>query len=263
MRPLPLALLCCAASLAGQQFTMTAHPQETLQSTNGNFSPLGCYSNGSGAEARSQILLRGFELPGPGSALLGLEVRSWQSQALTYSSLQIDVQPTAATSLSTTFAANVPAPHTVLQATALPFAYATGRWTPIPFPTPYVHDGSSSLVIDIRKVVDPTTIAFVTMDNCQSPPRTDRPQMVYSFGMPGSGAANSLNAFGRTEPIALRLRWVGPPTVRNSGSTWGAWRSSPSASPSTARWSACTWSTSRRRWRRPGCRCSPTGWTTS
>src|SRR6185436_10984131 len=111
---------------------------------------------------------------------------------------------------------NVPAPQTVLQATALAVAYTAGVWTTIQFTTPYVHDGSSSLVIDIRKVVDPTTIAFVTMDNGQSPARTDRPQMVYGFGGPGSGAVNSPSAFAQTDPIAFRLRWSGAPTMRHS-----------------------------------------------
>src|SRR5262249_10510272 len=80
-----LAAGLAGSDLAAQLFVRTAHPQETLQNNSGNLSPLGVFATGQAAEARTQILLRALELPGPGAQLAGIEVHSQGDSALLYS----------------------------------------------------------------------------------------------------------------------------------------------------------------------------------
>jgi hypothetical protein len=220
-RHLALAFVLTAANLAFAQQLPTSHPQDTLQGGGGNFSPFGVFSTGSGAEARSQILVPKNELPGPGAVLTGIELLALVGGTVDYASLQITASPTPATSLSSTFAANVVGPTTVvLQATSLQVAHSQTAWVAIPFTQPYVHDGTSALLLDIQKVVQTApSYTFVTTKITSSPARTDRPQMVYSFGGPGSGQSAATAAFGNAEPISFRLSWLGTPTLRNRGDT--------------------------------------------
>ncbi len=223
MRPTPVfaiaVVLFTTCVVPAQQTNVTAHPQDTLQGGGGNYSPFGVFSTGSGAEARCNILVPKDELPGAGALLTGIELLTLIGGTVDYASLQITASPTPATSLSSTYAANlVGTPTVVLQATSLQVTYSTTAWVPIGFTQPYVHDGTSALLLDIQKIVQSAaSYQFVTMKKTSSPSRTDRPTMVYGFGGPGSGQSTAANAFGSDEPISFRLRWSGTPTVRNRG----------------------------------------------
>ena len=210
-----LAAGLTGSGLAAQQFVRTAHPQDTLQNNSGNLSPLGVFATGQAAEARSQILFRPLELPAPGAQLAAIEVHAQGTSTLLYSSLVVRVSPTLAGALVPVFAANLPAPVTVLQAQNLTVPYSAAGWTTIPMTTPfaYVHDGQSALVLEITKVISPNTIAATVMDTPSPPSRTDRPPMVYAFGGIGSGASNSLLATASGDPLAVRLVWTGVPTM--------------------------------------------------
>src|SRR5262249_2043563 len=120
---LPHAVAVCialAAPLACQQVQRTAHPQETIENSNGSVLPLGCLDATAFTEARTQIQLRSQELPGPGAVLIGMEVHCQQTLALDYTSLEIDVFRTTASGLSVTFANNETLPvHPLLRATNL------------------------------------------------------------------------------------------------------------------------------------------------
>jgi len=203
-----LAMLSSALSAQG----ITAHPQDSIQNSNGNLAPFGCISSTGITEGHSQVLIRGLELPGPGAFLTGIEVHCQGALALTYTTLNITVSATTATSLSSNFASNLITPIPVLQATNLTINW-TGSYTPIALPLPYVHDGTSSLVIDIVKVVDPTTAQFATMSTTSNPPRNDLPPMAYAFGGPGSGASQATSAMYFAPPLSVRLQWAGVPTV--------------------------------------------------
>lgn len=192
----------------------TAHPQDSIQYTSGNITPLGCLSASAFTESRSQILIRGFELPAPGAILVGIEVHCQQNVSMHYASLDIRVSPSTLTQLGSNFLGNLSSPVPVLQATNLAVAYASGGFSQIPLPMPYVHDGSSSIVIDIQKVVDPTLAAFATMSTVSNPVRADLPMMVYAYGGPSSGAAQSTSALAFAQPLAVRLQWVNVPTIR-------------------------------------------------
>lgn len=211
MQKFPIAIALTALGALGQN--LTAHPQETTDNSSGNLVPFGVLTGGNFAEGRTHVLIRGVELPGPGAVLLGMDVHGQNNASLLYQSLDITVSPTQATSLNPAFGNNLVAPQTLFSATNHQIVW-NSQWVPITFTTPYVHDGSSALVIEIKKVVDPSTFVFLTCSTSSDPSRGDLPPMVYELGGPGSGAAQ--NAIGRfsAPALAVRLRWAGSPTVR-------------------------------------------------
>lgn len=211
-----LLVLVAAASCAMAQ-QLTAHPQETLQNGNGNLVPFGVLSTGQFGDGHSQILIPARELPTEPMLLLGLEVHCQATATVTYAGLDLTLAPTTATSLSTNFASNLtPGAQQVLQATGLTVAYSSTAFTPIAFTAPYVHDGSSSLLIDIQKQVQAAaSYPFLTMSTSSSPTRTDRPAMVYAFGTVGSGAHLATTATVAAPALVLRLAWAGAATLRN------------------------------------------------
>jgi len=205
--------------LSAQNPALTAHPQETLQNGNGNLVPFGVLTTGSFGEGHTMFLVPANELPSFPALLYGIEIHCQATASLTYSSLTLNCGPTTATSLQTTFANNFPtAPTNVLQAVGLTVNYSSSAWVQIPFTSPYVHDGVSALVIEIQKVVQQAaSYPFMTMSTSSSPPRTDRPNMVYAFGTPGSGASQALTGPYQANPLSFRLVWQGTPTIRNRG----------------------------------------------
>src|SRR5262249_38886307 len=87
---------------------------------------------------------------------------------------------------------------------------------PIPLTGIYVHDGTSSLVLDIQKVVSPGTALFTTMSTAQDPAAPTPsflPRMAYAFGGPGSGAEAATTATSFAQPVAVRLLWQNVPTI--------------------------------------------------
>ena len=210
--------LSFALALAAQQ-TISSHPQDTPLDGSANVAPFGVLASGAAAESRVQILIPRDELPAPGATLTGLELACLVGGTVRYGQLQITARPVTLTTLSTTFAANLAGPATqVLAASSLQVNWATSAWTPLAFTQPYVHDGVSALLLDIVKVVVPagggSSFPFVTM-SAAYPERTDRPQMVYVFGGPGSGAATLATAFAQAQPVSMRLRWSSAPTLRH------------------------------------------------
>jgi hypothetical protein len=218
MLPTQLIVAVLAFALTGlipaQQ--LTAHPQETLLNTSGNIAPFGIAGAGGFAESRCQILVPRQELvanPGP---LVAIEVHALSPGPVNYAQLEIRIAPTTATALSTTFAQNFASPPTlVLQASNFQLTYGSG-WQRVQFQQPFQHDGTSGIVIEIRKVAQPLpNQPLVTMAASSSPPRTDRPGMVYAQGVGGSGAVNATVANTLAVPIAHRLLWSGASTVRH------------------------------------------------
>lgn len=207
------------ATLAAAQANVTAHPQDSVQSSIGNFAPFGVFSTGGGAESRTQFLVPKDELPGAGAMLLGMELCTSSSVTADYASLEVTAAATNATSLVSTFASNLNASAIVVRPpTPLQVAYSSTSWVAISFPAAYVHDGSSALVLDIRKQVQAaTSYATVSMRASSNPPRSDRPSMVYSFGGPGSGQSNATSGFAAADPISFRLLWSDAPTVHVRG----------------------------------------------
>lgn len=209
------ALLGLAGILPAQQGALTSHPQDSIQNGNGNLAPFGVQPTAQAAEARSQILVRASELPGPGAVLVGLEVHAQADASLIYQSLRLRVGNTTLAALSSNLVANAQTAQTVLNAGNVVVNYTVANWTRIAFATPFVHDGVSSLVIDVQKVVDLQTLPLVVMDVPSPPTRTDLPRMMYAIGGPGSGASTATGALLSADPICVRLVWNGAPTLRH------------------------------------------------
>ena len=215
-----LAISCAAlaaAALAAQNGALTAHPQETLQNSSGNIAPLGVLPGGIGAEGRVMLLVPREEVPTVPAVLTAIEVYCPSGATVQYTSLQMNAAATSATGLNLAFLPNYQqGPWPILSATNLTVAYGAG-WTRIPFNNPYPFPGNSNLLIEFLKVVQPVSggFPFATTSTSSSPPRIDRPPMVYAFGNPGSGASNA--AFGTTyaTSIAFRLVWDNTPTIRH------------------------------------------------
>ena len=213
LRTTPLLLLAALSPLAAQTTTATAHPQDTTQNNNGNLVPFGCLNGTTFTNGHCQVLIRGLELPGPGAILTGMEVHCQGTLSLTYSSLNISVSATTATSLTSNFAGNLPAPQTLLTGTNVTVNFVSNAFVSIPLTGIYVHDGTSSLVLDIQKVVNPSTAQFATMSTTSNPPRNDLPSMAYAFGGPGTGAETAASATTFAPPLSVRLLWQGVPTI--------------------------------------------------
>jgi len=221
-----IALLAPVAA----QTTVSSYVQDSVTGFYGNTVPLGCASSGLFAQGRSQILIPARFLAGPNAALNGIAVVGHNSSAgnvtITYASLKITVSRTTATSLSATFASNLPLPQVVLNATNLSVPYVAGTWTPIQFATTYLHDGTSNLVIEIQKVVNP--LGDATMRTIQNAARTDLPRMINAFGGVGSGAHLAATATVTTNyALSMQLLWNGlsgtaVPTVRLLSNNGGA-----------------------------------------
>jgi hypothetical protein len=162
------------------------------------------------------LLVPRDELPSAPATLAGIEVHCQSPATVQYASLTIRCAPTAATALQHTFASNYAVtPVTVLAANGLTVGYTSTGWTPIVFPSPYVHDGASALLLDVQKVVQGPPWPDATMSSSSSPPRLDRPDMIYALGGPGSGAASASNAAVVAPALSFRLLWLGTPTIRN------------------------------------------------
>ncbi|HLQ36842.1 MAG TPA: hypothetical protein VK348_03510 [Planctomycetota bacterium] len=210
---LRLAVITTAfAAALGAQITTTAYAQDSTRGNAGNFVPLGRLSTGLFAEGRSQILIPPQFLPVVNSMLVGIAASGSDSAhapaTITYASLKITVSPTTATSLSATFANNLPAPSVLLDVANLTLSYQSDSWTVIPFTTGFVYDGTSALVIDIQKVANaPADVTHVTV---QSSNRTDLPRMINALGTAGSGAHLATTATVTTNfPLSMQLRWNG------------------------------------------------------
>lgn len=216
--PLSAVAGCCLLTTAATgQIKRTAHPQETKVSGTGTVVPFGCFGPTSVTEARTQFLIRNEELPGPGALLVGIDVLCQGPSTLDYESLEIDVSSTKAVRLSAEFADNIASPVVrLLQANNLHLAYLSGEWSPLTLQGNYLHDGVSGLLIEVRKVVDPSTAQFAIMSTNANPARSDLPPMACAFGGAGSGASRAPTAQLFTTPMSLRLDWINAPTVRLS-----------------------------------------------
>ncbi len=163
------------------------------------------------------ILVPARELPSVPCQLTAIEVHCQSAVTIDYATLNISCAPTSATGLNLAFVPNYGLPPwPALQATNLQVNYQSG-WTRIAFPAPYPHDGASGMLIEIQKVVQPGAAGFpfATMSTSSSPPRNDRPPMVYAFGSPGSGAASAAAGSTYANSIVYRLEWNGSPTMRH------------------------------------------------
>lgn len=213
----------CAAILFTPTALQTAPPYtayaiDALHGVFGIWHPFGSLSTGGADEARWQQLFPALYLPPVPSRLLALDVSPHLEGTIRYKSLVITIGRTTTSSLSAFFAANLTSPVTVYSRQNMTLAWPSRKqWTRITFQTPYLYDGRSNLVIDVRKVIDRQAnpnLGTVSHQN-QIPRRNDLPWPIWASGRAGSGAANASRAttWYNGGPLLMRLVWSGAPTL--------------------------------------------------
>ena len=215
-----IALACVSPPTVAQSLTYSSYPQDTLAESTGTYASFGTNATGGGDESTFQQMVPARYLPGTGTPILGLEVAANYTGSVTYSFLQITLAHTTATSLSKTFASNLASGATVvLGGNDVTLNYVRGAWSQIAFATPFFYDGTSNLVIEIRKLIDrakhpPQWRGHLTMQTRGNPVRFDLPQQVYDFGPFGSGVSQATTSrLGSVYPMSIRLDWGGSPTL--------------------------------------------------
>ncbi|MBK8978793.1 MAG: hypothetical protein IPM29_23075 [Planctomycetes bacterium] len=223
-------LLAVAATLAAAVScpAQVAYPEDSPTTSQGNLVPLGFSTSTNFDEGRYQILIPARFLPSTGGLINGLSVTQASGPPqLTYTSLTITMSATQATTLSTTFANNLPVPLVVFGGSNVTIPFATSGWSPpIQFTQPFPYDGQSDLVIDISKVYDrvtyPSTSALSTHRVSGNPGRSDLPVARYQYGAFGSGAATAPTARTSAAPLKVRLDFAPLPTLRLRSDRAGA-----------------------------------------
>lgn len=189
-----------------------AYPQDSTQTGSGNLVPMGYGTSGNFVEGRYQVLIPANHLPPPGTVITGAEFFSIPGTgSVTYPSLDITLSHSTSSTLSTTFASNLPAPTLCYTLRRGAIQWSQRNWVPLPFSTPFIYDGVSNLVVDIQKVVTPAPGVTILSHGTES--RTDLPRVAYAFGVTGSGANNATMARTSSASVLKFRLSVGAPTV--------------------------------------------------
>ena len=213
-----LVAFLLAGALVAQNHV--SYPQDSTTGGNGNNIAFGVSVGSSLDEGRYQQLIPSTHLPTTPAVIVGVEVVSTAltTHNLTLESLQVTLSHDNRTQLDPNAAVNLPAPVVVLAAQNTALTYTPGQWSPIPFTTPFVYDGTSDLVIDVQKVFNRSVAPAPppggsSMSRAAHPGRPDLPRSRWAFGGYGSGAASAatLNFFG--DPLLLRLQVGAMPTT--------------------------------------------------
>lgn len=205
---------CLVTVAAAQTARVIAYPQDTTSySTDGAVMrgtavPLGGFflHGGHFQEGRWQQIVPREHLPTVPGRIVALSAVCADlgfNSPPEYRRLRITLSATGARSLSFTFAANLPAPVTVLDRTNLTVGWTSQSWGRIDFAIPFAYDGRSNLVVEFRKEATSTSWGSHAMP--VNPERGDLPRAVSARGAVGSGAADATVASASDPPLQLRL----------------------------------------------------------
>lgn len=218
-----IVLASLTAGLVAQAQTYTAHPIDNLNSSTSQNIPIAGNST-SWDEARSHFLFLPQFLPQSPAVLNAIEFVPNTTYATPYERFEIWLDHTQNTSLSTTFANNLSAaPQLVYSRSPGSISWVGGTWTTLVLDTPFVYDGQSSLVMEIRKKMDrpnnPPTTA-VSHRILTYPRRNDIPTPIWAYGTYGSGSVDAPTATSTyNTQILTRLVWLGGPPTTTIDST--------------------------------------------
>jgi len=202
-----LLCLSVAPSLIAQ-VRPVGFPHSSVAGNWGSYIPLGEECHGNAVEARTQILIPAEYLPPRPSVLRALEHLPAPINVnapapnncpaglttVTYSQLEITIahRPHGAGALSTTFANNLGGSAQVVLPTSptpVTITWVPWTWNSIWFQTPFNYNGTDDLVIEIKKVVVPSSQNVGTVRN-QNDPRANLPQQLSAWGPAASGRNN-------------------------------------------------------------------------
>ena len=189
-----------------------AYPQATTTTSQGHVAPLGHDATRTFDEGRFQQLVPARYLPGIPTSIHAISVvgATFHSE-IAYESLEIRLAHTTSEELGLDFDANLDGPELVASGPRT-FDLRFDSWSRIGFDTPFVYDGSSSLVIEIRKRVRLDTNALgdpiVASRIASNPGRADLPAPRYASGRQGSGADRATRAtHSLPTPMCLELEF--------------------------------------------------------
>ena len=207
-----LAAALLGPAAAAQNGTV-AYPQLSVNTSQGINAPLG-YTNiptlaNTFEEARVQQLIPARFLPTVPTFVNGITFHPTTTGPVTYTQLTVTMSLANLSGLSGVFANNLPSPITVYNQQNVTLNFTSKVPFTIPFPTPFVLDGASDLVIEIQKdaVVDPNVAGSRGgVQLAQRPSRSDLPIPYYNQGNAGSGAWQAASATGASSQVVkLRL----------------------------------------------------------
>lgn len=203
------------SALIAQTERRISYPQDTTKHSSGNIVPLGSFpGSGNFEEGRWQQIIPAALLPQTPGIIVGLSsICQTYTGALVYQSLRINLSHTTATTLGSSFAANMPSPVNVFSHTSHTVNWTAAQWTQISFDVPFSYNGQDNLVIEIQKEAIPIAGGIATMATDGNPGRLDLPRSAYAFGTVGSGAANSTTVAFNSHPLQVRLHWMRTPTM--------------------------------------------------
>lgn len=173
-----------------------------------------------------QLIVPAKYLPQVPATLSGLEViNDSATNSLTYEQLQIRVANTPASSLSPTFGSNLVSPFIAVNGTNVLIAYNRGAWSPLPIVSGFRHDGTSAIVVEIRKSINSSSYPLgvgIQIQTTSMPPRSDLPPALFSrssFG--GGGFTSAIATFSSPVPIKVLLLFNDVPTTTIRGDISG------------------------------------------
>lgn len=211
-----LAATLLAAATTAQ--TYSAYPIDDLHGVFGHWAPFGILSTGNADEVRCHYMVPAPYLPSGGGSITGIAVSPHVTGNVPYERLIVRVGLTTATTLSPLFANNATSFTTVYSQANFSINWnSRTQWFPITFSTPFPWDGTSSVVIEVEKVVDRPnnpTLPTISHQHTTAPMRTDLPLPIFREGSYGSGAAVAPNGSAYNGgPMLMRLLWAGDPTL--------------------------------------------------
>ena len=144
-------LILCSSTVAAQQNALY-FPDNVASAGTCNVIPFGDTNPASAtwSNQKYQNLFTPAQLGAVPFVIQELGFAPCGGGARQFSTIKIQMSLTPATTLSTTFAANLPAPLTVLDTTNYVWANTANVWNRIGLQTPFVYDGVNSVVVDLE-----------------------------------------------------------------------------------------------------------------
>jgi hypothetical protein len=178
-----LIALIAVAAMPGFGQQLIGYPLHGGHHGSGNVIPFGDTTTYPFAESRSHFVIPATYLPPTGGYISALEVFSHTTVTVTYQSLMINLGHTLLTTLSRTYANNLPKDLTTVVAlnSTSPMNWAASAWVRFDMSkTPFKYDGKGNLFIEVEKIIQSVS-STATCETTQSPSRPDLPLPVWGY----------------------------------------------------------------------------------
>jgi hypothetical protein len=216
MQRLLAVLPLLSAALAAQN--ITAYPIDNPVTNTSQNIPIAGGSIANWDEAHSQFYFPRQFLPAVPAMLTGIEWASTIGGSIPYERFELYMGTAAGPGLTSTFANNINQPVLVYSLNPGTITWVGGNsWQGVTFSLPYLYDGVSNLVLEVRKKIDRPnnpTIQQATQGLFAYPNRADLPTPIWTWGVYGSGAVDGPTSTATNNTLLLnRLTWLAVPTL--------------------------------------------------